>query len=358
MRLLITTQAVDLDEPVLNFFHRWIEELAKRVESIEVICLKEGEHHLPANVRVYTLGKPSSATTSLGFIARIKYTLRFLSFAWKLRDTYDTVFVHMNPEYIVLAGWFWKLSGKKVALWYNHPARPWSLVVASWFADIIFHTSPYAASAYYAQAKRMPAGIDTDVFKLIPVERDRSEAYMQGRITPDKRVHVALAALRELRKSTDARLTIVGPLLNPVYAAELKQEYASELASGAATFAGSKRNSETPALYSAAGVAINLAEAGHFDKTVLEPMACETPVIVGSPAFAGLIPEEWVVDGTDSHALAEALARLIALPEAEYRALGSHLRAGVVREHSLTALADRLAAELKSASDAAPRSVL
>ena len=39
-KLLIVTQAVDTEEPALGFFVRWIEELAKRVESVEVICLK------------------------------------------------------------------------------------------------------------------------------------------------------------------------------------------------------------------------------------------------------------------------------------------------------------------------------
>ena len=65
-RLLITTQAVDLDDPVLGFFHRWIEEFAKHCESISVICLKEGRHDLPDNVHVYSLGKPSFAKASKG----------------------------------------------------------------------------------------------------------------------------------------------------------------------------------------------------------------------------------------------------------------------------------------------------
>lgn len=43
MRLLILTQAVDLDDPVLGFFHRWIVEFAKRFDTIEVICLKAGD---------------------------------------------------------------------------------------------------------------------------------------------------------------------------------------------------------------------------------------------------------------------------------------------------------------------------
>ena len=107
MKLLITTQAVDLDDPVLGFFHRWIEELSKRFDTISVICLKEGRHSLPANVSVYSLGKE-------GGVSRIAYVLNFYRYIWKLRNDYDAVFVHMNQEYVLLGWKFWWLLGKRV----------------------------------------------------------------------------------------------------------------------------------------------------------------------------------------------------------------------------------------------------
>ena len=57
MRLLICTQTVDRADSALGFFHRWIEELSKRCESVIVVCLKEGKHALPHNVEVLSLGK-------------------------------------------------------------------------------------------------------------------------------------------------------------------------------------------------------------------------------------------------------------------------------------------------------------
>ena len=36
MKLLIVTQAVDTEDPVLGFFVRWIEELGKHVESNQI----------------------------------------------------------------------------------------------------------------------------------------------------------------------------------------------------------------------------------------------------------------------------------------------------------------------------------
>ena len=57
MRLLICTQTVDLNDPVLGFFHGWIAAFSRHCESVHVICLKEGRHSLPANVFVHSLGK-------------------------------------------------------------------------------------------------------------------------------------------------------------------------------------------------------------------------------------------------------------------------------------------------------------
>src|SRR3989344_7209303 len=55
--LLILTQKVDRDDPVLGFFHGWLVEFARRFERITVVCLEEGVHSLPKNVEVLSLGK-------------------------------------------------------------------------------------------------------------------------------------------------------------------------------------------------------------------------------------------------------------------------------------------------------------
>ena len=57
MRLLILTQAVDRSDSNLAFFHSWVEAFAARCDTVTVVCLREGEHALPANVRVLSLGK-------------------------------------------------------------------------------------------------------------------------------------------------------------------------------------------------------------------------------------------------------------------------------------------------------------
>src|SRR3989344_6843889 len=107
MRLLIVTQAVDLDDSVLGFFHGWIEEFSKHAEQVKVVCLKEGKHNLPSNVEVFSLGKESASGSR--FLKRIRYIVCFIRYIVKNRSEYDTVFVHMNPEYVVLGGIFWRM---------------------------------------------------------------------------------------------------------------------------------------------------------------------------------------------------------------------------------------------------------
>lgn len=132
MNLLILTQKVDRDDPILGFFHRWIEEFSNHCDKVTVICLSLGKYDLPKNVKVLSLGKEEQLRkrpdlgnfkrSVLGEqLNRLKYIWHFYKYIWQERKNYDSVFVHMNQEYVLLGGLIWKLFGKKVMLWRNHP---------------------------------------------------------------------------------------------------------------------------------------------------------------------------------------------------------------------------------------------
>jgi hypothetical protein len=53
MKLLVITQKIDIDDDILGFFHRWVEKFAENLDRVYVICLWEGKHSLPRNVKVY-----------------------------------------------------------------------------------------------------------------------------------------------------------------------------------------------------------------------------------------------------------------------------------------------------------------
>jgi len=61
-----------------------------------------------------------------------------------------------------------------------------------------------------------------------------------------------------------------------------------------------------------------------------------------------MIPSEWIVPEGDAEALAEALARLIALPPREFVALARAEREAVIRTHSLRTLVNELVRDLSA----------
>ena len=147
MRLLIVTQKVDINDPTLGFFHCWVEEFAKHFETITVICLQKGEYNLPENVRIISLGKEKLTANShqssafsykLSALRKVKYILKFYKYIIRERKNYDSVFVHMNQEYILLGGIFWRLFGKKIYMWRNHHAGSFLTDVATTFCEKVF----------------------------------------------------------------------------------------------------------------------------------------------------------------------------------------------------------------------------
>src|SRR3989344_6984921 len=169
VNLLFVTQVVDSEDSVLGAYHGWIAEFSKYFESFTVICLKEGKHRLPENVRVYSLGKEK------GRRSRLSYVLHFLALAWRLRRDYDAVFVHMNQEYVLIAGPLWNMLGKPVYLWRNHFAGSWLTDCAAVFCRNVFCTSRASYTANYKKTIFMPVGIDTGIFKRPSGERRPSE---------------------------------------------------------------------------------------------------------------------------------------------------------------------------------------
>ena len=305
MKLLIVAQTVDTEDPVLGFFVRWIEEFAKNVEHIEVICLKLGKSDLSKNVRVHSLGKPSFAKATKGPGVRLRYVIRFLTLAWKLRNEYDAVFVHMNQEYVLIAGWLWKLLGKRVYLWRNHYAGSWLTDVAAAFCTKVFCTSKYSYTAKYKKTALMPAGVDTERFKPdTHVKRKSHSILFLSRIAPSKRPEMLIDALALLADSgSDFTATIVGSPLpkDEVYYQSLKKRarpFGSRIA-----FLPGVPNSETPDLYRAHEIFVNCSSSGMFDKTLFEAAAAGCFVLSSSEDFRVSIGERLYFSNSEELAL-------------------------------------------------------
>ena len=332
MNLLFVTQVVDSEDSVLGAYHGWIAEFSKYFESFTVICLKEGKHRLPENVRVYSLGKEK------GRRSRLSYVLHFLALAWRLRRDYDAVFVHMNQEYVLIAGPLWNMLGKPVYLWRNHFAGSWLTDCAAVFCRNVFCTSRASYTAKYKKTILMPVGIDTGIFKLrTDVTRAPHAILSLGRIAPSKNLHVLIEAFGLLSaRSVDFSADIYGDALSKdaSYAEKLSARVKGLGLERVVHFHAGIPNRETPRIYGAHEIFVNCSPAGMFDKTLLEAAACGCRVLSTSQDFREEAGES-AYTASDASNIASGLGRLM-------KASQSDDLSDIVSRHSLEKLGERL----------------
>ena len=309
MKLLIVTQVVDRTDPHLGFFHTWIEQFARECELVTVICLKEGEHVLPQNVRVFSLGKEKGRASS------IVYAWRFLKIIVRQRNTYDSVFVHMNPEYIILGGLFFKLWHKKVALWYAHKSVTLKLKIAVFFSDYIFSVTKNSFGIKTPKLYAMGHGVDTELFvQKVRTKSDTLRLVSVGRIAGSKHLKEMLPVVEELqRRGENPVLTIVGAAVTPaeqIYKTELVSAIEKMGLSDAVIMYGGAAHRTLPQLFLSQDVFLNFGTTGNMDKAGFEPLASGLPLVTTNEAFEEILsPYGLYVKGNNPASLADAVLR-------------------------------------------------
>ena len=350
MRLLITTQAVDLDDPILGFFHRWILEFAKHCERVDIICLKEGRHQLPANVFVHSLGKEVRRS-------RFGYVFRFYHYIYALRHEYDSVFVHMNPEYVVLGGLFWRQWKKKIALWYVHRSHTWWLGAALLFADRVFTSATRSIPSRSKKIVALGHGIDTIAFGEAhkPLSMSAPHIVSIGRIAPIKHLETIIDAVVRLKeRGLDASLAFVGEAIDrkdEAYQAMLQQRIKEHDAESYIEFRGSMPPAQMPALLAEADISINASPTGGIDKTVLESFAAGVPAFFCNESFKEVLgesAERFEFSFENAEHLAEKIQQFLA---AEDAVAATAMMRDVVKERAdVRLLVDRILGWYKTAN--------
>lgn len=282
MKLLIITQKVNQNDPILGFFHRWIEEFAMHVEQLTVICLEEGVHNLPSNVRVLSLGKEKG-------VNKVGQLLNLYRYVWQHRDSYDRVFVHMNPLYILLCGVLWVCIQKPIFLWYTHKTVDMKLRLASVFVQKIFTASD--KSLRLNTHKKVVTGHGVDVHFFCPDSdsiKKQNTILTVSRISKTKNIHTIIDILAQLPEYT---LHIIGDAVT-----EADKQYLDQCRDKIKTMGvidrviwhGAVTHQDTRFFYRTIPLFINLSETGSLDKVIIEAMACGATVISSNEAVANV----------------------------------------------------------------------
>ncbi len=342
MRLLVITQKINRADPVLGFFHRWVEEFSKRLTSVVVVCLQKGDYDLPGNVAVLSLGKEKWKSS-------LKYVFLLFYFSIRYFNRYDAVLVHMNQEYILAAGWLWKLLGKKVYMWRNHYSGSMLTDISAMFCTKIFCTSHYSYTAKFKKTRFMPVGIDTDIFKQdASIQRVPGSVLSLGRISPSKNIDVLIEAMKILNgKGMDFRADIYGDATpgSEVYAESLRKTVGEAGLTSRIRFFPGIPNAQTPKVYSAHQIFVNLSPNGMYDKTIFEGMACGAFVFASNDDLRAKIDPAFMFPYGDAVGLADRISGFLAKPEAEQKKAAANIST-MVRDNSLAKLTDDLIGEI------------
>ena len=328
-----------MNDPVLGFFHRWVEKFSGHYEKITVIALGVGAYHLPANIKVLSLGKEAGRS-------RLKYILNFYRYIWEERKNYDVVFVHMNQEYVLLGWKLWRVLGKKIWFWRNHPRGSMLTDLAVWMSDRVFCTSKYSYTARFKKTEIMPVGIDTELFVRKPeIKRVKNSILSLGRIAPIKNIDLLIEALNILNKEKfNFNAAIIGDAKkeDARYLDLIKSKVSEYGLEQRVHFKGAVPPREITDIYNSYELFVNLTPTGSMDKTIFEAMACESMVLTSNQSLRGLIDNTFVVNENNAISLASNIEYILSLTESEKDKFGKDMRIFAVKDHGLDKLIDKL----------------
>ena len=341
MKLLIITQVLDTEHPILGFFHRWVAEFSTQVDSIEVIALQVGKYDLLTNVHVHSLGKESGEN-------RLKYLWRFYKNIWQLRHSYDGVFVHMNQQYVLLGYPVWKLFGKRIGLWYAHGAVSTSLALAVSLADTVFTSTPEGLAIDTPKRVIMGQGIDYQYFAPSPSvrsTRELLELVTVGRISASKNIGILLAACVLLKEAQISfHFSIIGGPLTPEdnqYQATLQRCCVDNNLVDQVTWVGGVTQRDLPSYLHQGDIFIHDGSTKSLDKVLLEAVAAGCVVVSSNEAYRAFT-ESWAPVNLfipkDSRALARRIEELAGESDQARIATMQQIQLAVQSDHSIQGL--------------------
>src|SRR3989339_3137 len=354
MKLLIITQKVDENDQLLGFFIGWLNEFSKHFEAVSILCLEKRAYSLPSNVKVFSLGKDRGEGKVVQLFNFYKHIMTL---------DYDSVFVHMNPIWMVLGGLIWRMKGKKSSLWYAHGRVSSKLRLANVFTDIAFTSTDEGYRIETSKKRIVGQGINTTIFNSNPADKkERRNIVSIGRISPSKDYETLIRAILVIKETridlfNTIKVRIVGaPATSPdeEYLVRLKSMVKDNGLESKISFTGAAANNALSAILGASGLFVNMSHTGSLDKAILEAMSCGVPVLTCNEALRDVLGDlspSLMYEKNDHAGLAERIKYIFGLSEQEVEVVGNKLREIVVGEHDLVGLVSRVSKIIKNQND-------
>ena len=204
----------------------------------------------------------------------------------------------MNQVYVILAAALWRMSGKKVGLWYAHGTVSRSLRIAVRLANMLFTSTKEGMQIDTPKRVIVGQGIDTTLFTSQQRNQSASKILQLvtvGRLAQSKNIETLLHACAELKKTTpDFHFQIIGAATTQSESAyeQTIRNLVSELQlESHITWVGGITQSELPTYLQQADIFIHDGATNSLDKTLLEAVLCGCIVISSNPAYKELTKE-------------------------------------------------------------------
>ncbi len=352
MNLLIITQKVDVNDDNLGFFHQWIEKFSEKLDKVYVICLWQGEHNLPKNVIVRSMGKEKGNSKISQFFRLQKHLIQTIS-------QVDGIFVHMNSIFVLASFPLAKIFRKKIILWYGHVKPNISAIEKKIVSKIL---TPSKESCYGSKKIVVTGhGVDANLFRPSEsrrlVSNNKRTILYTGRITPIRDLETLVEALDILvhqKRMENIKVKLVGSPVDESdkrYVVKLKNFIQEKKLENHMEFLGGVPNKKIVKFYQESDVFVDMIAGGGAGKTQLEAMACGTPVVWCTPTFnefLGDFKDEIIFEEKNPKDFAQKLLNCFNFSEQKRRNFTHLLRNIVINHHNLDNLIDKIINSFKS----------
>ncbi len=359
LSILMITPAVDETRDIVGFIPSWVRELSKRVNKLYVLTPSYNKKTLlPENVSIYDYGL-GREWNRLSIISRLIHAIRwriyFNRIMLRVVPKADVVFCHMYPDFTLRAAPYAKVFRKPLITWYTHGHVSRRLRIAHFLTNKIVTASEESFRIKSHKVIVTGHGIDTERFKpaenLAGKKKNKTTILSVGRISPRKNLETLIKAADILvheKGMKGLEFVIVGGV--PLAPQEEYFEKLKKMANGLelnnhVKFVGAVPYSSVVDYYQQCDLFVTGSQTGSIDKTVLEAMACEKPVIACNEAFKdifGVYSKILLFNKEDPLDMVNRIIRVLKMDEDQRSEMCHNLREIVETRHAVDSLSNKL----------------